>query len=120
LKPQNETDTVTNGNLVTTLETVLAKSNDITLAELYAAEQLIQERELQIIAEEYGMPLDLPVCHLLRTIIQDYRDQADVWREKATLRPDDHTWVALCNMIANWYDNKADSLQGLYDRLPCD
>lgn len=125
LKPQNETQT--DIDLITSLENILADSEDITIDQLFAADLLIQEKillkiadEYQLTAEENEMPLDPPICHLLRNYIQHCRESADDWREKANWYPDDNHWVTICNIIANWYDSKADQAEIIYNALGCD
>jgi hypothetical protein len=62
-------------------------------------------------------PLDLGICHWLRTSIQNYRNAASQWRDKVNFRPNDPAWVKVCNYIANYYDHKADALQSYYNYL---
>lgn len=108
--------TVTFAGFATSNNSKPQKYNDMTLDELLAEEQLIQQQIMQKIVAEYNtIPAPPMFCDDLLDAIEYLRGQADMWREKANEHPDNIFWVRFCNMIANRYDALADIYQQIYD-----
>ena len=102
-------------NLVNTVETALIKSTDISLEELLAAEQLIQEQIMQKLTEQItGITPQPPICNSLLNARDHWSGLADIYRDKAN-EHDLPAWKSLCNAIANRCDLYANFFQMIFD-----